>query len=136
MRTQVLRFKALLELQLMRYLINGVVATMVHFGVLQFNLKLLHIPSAGIANFIAAFFGITVSFLGSRYYVFQDHQQTLLTQASKFLALYAIIACFHGLLLYVWSDLWGYDYRIGFLLATALQVSLSYIGNKFLVFKK
>ena len=130
------RLEALPQLQVVRYAINGLVATAVHFGVLQINLKLFGIPSAGLANFIAAFFGIAVSFIGSRYYVFHGHQQPILRQASKFGVLYAAIASLHGLVLYTWTDLQGWDYRVGFFLATALQVSLSYLGNKHMVFKK
>jgi putative flippase GtrA len=130
------RLEALPRLQVVRYAINGLVATAVHFGVLQINLKLLGIPSAGLANFIAAFFGIAVSFIGSRYYVFHGHQQSILQQASKFGLWYGVIACLHGLVLYAWTDLQGWDDRLGFLLATMLQVSLSYWGNKYLVFKK
>lgn len=136
MRAQLLRLETLRRLQVVRYVINGLVATAVHFGVLQINLKLLGVPSAGAANFIAAFFGITASFVGSRYYVFQSHQQPIFGQASKFGVLYAAMACLHGLVLYGWTDLQGWDYRIGFLLATALQVVLSYWGNKLLVFKR
>ncbi|WP_212744069.1 GtrA family protein [Ramlibacter sp. 2FC] len=136
MRAQLFRLEAMRHLQVVRYAINGLVATAVHFGVLQVNLKLLSVPSAGVANFIAAFFGITTSFVGSRYYVFQSHQQPLLGQATKFGVLYAAVACLHGLVLYGWTDLQGWDYRFGFLLATVLQVVLSYWGNKLLVFKK
>jgi len=130
------RLEALRQLQVVRYVINGLAATAVHFVVLQMNLKLLGITSAGLANFIAAFWGIAVSFTGSRLYVFHDHQQPVLQQASKFVLLYALIACLHGLVLYMWADLQGWDYRVGFLLATILQVGLSYWGNKNLVFKK
>ena len=130
------RLEALPQLQVVRYAINGLIATAVHFGVLQINLKLLEIPSAGLANFIAAFVGIAVSFFGSRYYVFHGHQQPFLQQASKFGVLYAAIASLHGLVLYTWTDLQGWDYRVGFLLATAVQISFSYLGNKHLVFKK
>lgn len=136
MRALLLQLEVLHQMQVLRYAINGLVATAVHFGVLQINLKLLGIPSAGLANFIAAFFGIAVSFIGSRYYVFYGHQQPILRQASKFGLLYAVIACLHGLVLYAWTDLQGWDYRVGFLIATVLQVSLSYWGNKHLVFKK
>lgn len=122
--------------RVVRYAVNGLVATAVHFGVLQVNMKLLDMSSGGLANLIAAFFGIAVSFIGSRYYVFQSHQKAILTQASKFGALYAAIACLHGIVLYVWHDLQGWDYRIGFLVATVLQVLLSYWGNKIIVFKK
>ncbi len=59
----------------------------------------------------------------------------MVTQAMKFSGLYGAIAVLHGLVLLIWTDWLGLDYRIGFLIATAIQVSLSYIGNKLLVFK-
>ena len=42
-----------------RYIVNGVFATAVHFAVLTFNLKVLGFASAGLANLVAAVFGIT-----------------------------------------------------------------------------
>lgn len=122
--------------ELARYVVNGLVATAVHFAVLSFSLKVWGLSSAGFANFIAAFFGIATSFVGSRYFVFQKRSESIFSQAIKFAYLYAAIAMLHGLVLYGWTDRWGYDYRLGFLLATLLQVSLSYVGNKTLVFNK
>ena len=121
--------------ELLRYIINGLAATAVHFAVLTFCLKILGIPSAGFSNIIAAMFGISASFLGSRYFVFPKTGESLAAQAIKFSGLYGIIAFIHGLVLFVWTDWIGYDYRMGFLLATAIQVSLSYFGNKFLIFR-
>ena len=122
-------------LQMMRFGINGVVATVVHFLVLVFNLKVLALPSAGLANGIAALFGVSASFIGSRYFVFPATGESILVQAIRFSGLYAAIAILHGLILLVWTDWFGLDYRIGFLVATGLQVSLSYLGNKTLVFQ-
>lgn len=122
--------------QIVRYTINGLLATAVHFAVLSFNLKIIGLPSAGLANFIAAFFGIVISFLGSRYFVFHGQADSMVRQAAKFWVLYAAIAVLHGLVLYFWSDKLHLDYRYGFLLATGLQVVLSYFGNKKLVFNQ
>ena len=121
--------------EILRYALNGLVATAVHFGVLTFNLEVLEIPSAGLSNLIAAVFGIGASFIGSRYFVFPATDASMLGQAIKFSSLYGGIALLHGLVLLAWTDWLGMDYRWGFLLATGLQVVLSYIGNKFLVFK-
>jgi putative flippase GtrA len=123
-------------LQIVCYGINGLVATAVHYGVLTFNLRILHFPSAGLANMFAAIFGIAVSFLGSRYFVFPPTGRSLLYEAVKFSGLYGAIAVLHGLILFVWSDVYPGDFRLGFLLATAMQVALSFFGNKLLVFKK
>ena len=61
--------------------------------------------------------------------------EPIVAEALRFSGLYGAIALLHGAVLLVWSDYFGLDYRAGFLLATVLQVSLSYLGNKFLVFK-
>lgn len=122
--------------ELARYVVNGIAATVVHFGVLTFNLEVLGLRSAGVANGIAAIFGITASFLGNRYFVFPGARAALSTLVLKFGGLYGAIALMHALVLAVWTDWLGLDYRIGFLLATGLQASLSYLGNKFLVFRR
>jgi putative flippase GtrA len=121
--------------ELFRYVVNGLAATLVHYGILVTNLELLRFPSAAAANVVAACFGISASFLGNRYFVFRNSQDPVLRQMARFGALYAAIAVLHGLVLLVWSDLLGFDYRLGFLLATGLQFLLSYLGNKFLVFR-
>lgn len=122
--------------EFVRFVINGIVATCTHFLVLTFCIEVLKIPSAGVANFIAALFGITASFLGSRYFVFRHHTEGIVHQAVRFVGLYASIACLHAGILFVWTDLLGLDYRLGFLGATGVQMALSYFGNRYLVFKK
>lgn len=121
--------------QLLRYLINGLVATAVHYGVLRFNLEVLHMPLAGVANAIAAVFGIAVSFIGSRYFVFRATEKNVVRQGAVFLAVYGLIAALHGLILYVWTDRMGLNYSLGFLLATGMQMTCSFLINKFMVFR-
>lgn len=118
-----------------RYIVNGLVATAVHFAVLTFNLKVLGFASAGFANLIAAVFGIATSFIGSRVYVFHGSAETLLHQISRFILLYVSIALLHGALLYAWTDVMALNYIAGFAVATVMQVIFSYWGNKILVFK-
>ncbi len=120
--------------ELLKYVINGLIATIVHYGVLTFNIKVIGITSVGIANLIAACFGICTSFFGNRYFVFQRNDSEIFSQALKFSYLYGGIALIHGSILLVWSDRFGYDYRVGFLIATFFQFVLSYIGNKKMVF--
>lgn len=121
--------------EILRYAVNGVVATLAHYATLAFNLEVLGLRSAGLANFIAAAIGISVSFIGSRYFVFAGARGSLAAQVVKFGGLYGAIAILHGAVLFAWTDVMALDYRAGFLIATALQVSLSYVGNKRLVFR-
>jgi putative flippase GtrA len=119
-----------------RYLVNGLVATLLHFGVLTLLIEVVRVPSAGVANLIAASVGIGVSFLGSRYFVFRNHSSGVAAQLWRFVAFYALFALIHAGVLYVWTDLFALDFRIGFLLATALQVLMSFSANKLLVFAR
>ena len=119
-----------------RFVVNGLFATAVHFGVLTFCMEVLMMELAAVANFIAAVFGITTSFLGNRYFVFRSHTETLASQAFRFAGVYASIAVLHAGFMFVFADYLGHDFRIGFVIATFLQVALSYFGNRHLVFAK
>lgn len=121
--------------QLVRYVVNGVIATAVHYAALRFCLEVLQMNSAGLANMLAAPVGIATSFLGSRYYVFQRRDTSIVQQAVRFLGLYAAIALLHGALLYAWTDLLQLNYSIGFLIAVGMQVVLGYLAGKYLVFR-
>ncbi len=121
--------------EIFRFVLNGVIATLVHFAILNFNIHILHFKLVGLANFFAAIFGITTSFLGNRFFVFRGHSDGVATQSVKFVVLYAVLAVLHGFVLFVWTDIYHLDFRIGFVIATGLQVIFSYIGNKLLVFK-
>lgn len=122
--------------QFIRHIVNGLFATAVHFGVLSLNLLVLGMESAGLANMIAAVVGAATSFVGSRYFVFQAAAAgSPLRQALSFATLYAVIAVLHGLILYAWTDVNGLDYRVGFVLATGVQVFISYLGNMAWVFR-
>jgi putative flippase GtrA len=117
------------------FALNGLAATGVHYGVLHAGVELLAIYPVGLANFIAAGFGITASFLGNRHVVFRDRANgPLLHHLARFGLLYGVLALASAAVLFLWTDIGGQDYRLGFLLATGLQVVLSYFGNRHLVF--
>jgi putative flippase GtrA len=128
--------RSLLKYQPVRYLINGLAATCVSYGVLTACIHLLHIPSAGVSNFIAAVFGITASFLGSRYFVFPGTTESVWHQLARFWVLYAVLALMQAGVLFVWTDWAKLDYRVGFLIGTFLQMVCSYFGGKHWVFKR
>jgi putative flippase GtrA len=120
---------------LLGYVVNGLIATAVHFAVLWTNINLLGMSSAGAANFLAAIVGISASFAGNRWFVFAAHAQPIFGQATRYLLLYAAVALLHGGVLWLWSDVSHLDYRIGFILATCLQFVLTFLGNRYLVFR-
>jgi putative flippase GtrA len=121
--------------EIVRYALNGAMATAVHYLVLNSLVSAGHIPSAGLANAIAAVCGITASFVGSRYFVFRASHLPLAPQAAKFAGLYGVLVLMHGAALYLLTDIGGIDYRLGFAVALAVQVTATYVGNKRLVFR-
>ena len=121
--------------QTQRYLLNGAVATATHFFVLTTLVTVAELKSYGLANALASIFGIFVSFLGNRFYVFAVSETPLNKQLAKFLILYLATATLHGFVVFIWSDVYALHYQIGFLIATAWQVVLGYAGNKHLVFR-
>ncbi|PNI00921.1 GtrA family protein [Vibrio diazotrophicus] len=125
----------MLKSEFFRYIINGLVATAAHYCTLNINVLLFKFESIGVANLLAACVGITASFIGSRYFVYQEHTNSFVSQLARFSMLYMSIALLHGSFLYIWSDMYHLSYNVGFLIATVFQVLLSYFGNKILVFK-
>lgn len=117
-----------------RYVINGLVATFVNWAVMRLCLDVLNVPWAWLAFWVGALFGITTSFLGSRYFVFKKGDEPIGRQAAKFLATYAAIALLVSGVMAVWSDWLHLDTNVGFVIATGVQVALSYVGNKVWVF--
>lgn len=122
--------------EIIRFGLNGIFATLVHFGVLSFNLNVLKIELAGVANFFAAIFGITFSFFGNRYFVFKGKNGDLVGQSIKFILLYTFVVVLHAAVLYFWTDIFEKPYLFGFLIAVFFQVILSYLGSKYLVFNQ
>lgn len=120
--------------QLLRYLLNGIAATLVHYLILYSCLELFGLRSAGVANVIAAIFGISASFVGNRYFVFPGQKLSFLTQATKFAGLYMFIATINGLILFVWTDALGFAYTPGFLIGVVVQILIGYVGARKHVF--
>jgi putative flippase GtrA len=120
--------------EILRFIANGLFATLIHFAVLVLCIEALTFPSAALANLVGVMAGIAVSFLGSRYFVFRRNTGTMGWQAVNFVVLYVGIAFIHAVILLLWTDILTLDYRVGFVLASGLAAAFSYWGNRTLVF--
>jgi len=117
-----------------RFVANGLFATAVHYAVLTALIEVAHLKYAGVANGIAAIFGITASYLGNKILVFRSkttHARTL----PRFLLVYLLVALLHAGVLAVWTDYAKLPYTVGFLIATAGSLLLTYAFNRAFVFK-
>ena len=120
--------------RIFRFGLNGLFATAVHYAVLAGLVEGAGMASAAVANALAAVCGIAVSYVGNRSFVLRSrapHRQAGL----RFLACYAAVVALHGGAMALWADLGGLDYRIGFLLFTGMAAVLTYLLNRFYVFR-
>ena len=116
------------------FLINGFLATLIHFAAL-----ILFVNSAGLSyglsNFLSFLVGSISSFLGNKFFVFKvKNKFRTSSQFIKFFFLYLALAFEHGVALYWWSDINEYNYIVGFLLITMLNIIISFIFNKYIIF--
>ncbi len=125
---------ALFERQLVRFALNGLAATAVHYAALTFFLEVVHVPSAGISNGIASFFGISASYIGNRVFVFGSKARVSRTLPA-FVAIYAIVAAVHAGFLWIWTDIGQLPYPAGFVIATAISTTITFLASKIFVFK-
>ena len=124
-----------LDLQLVRFVLNGLAATVMHFVVLSLCLEVIGISSAGVSNTLAACSGTVTSFLGNRYFVFEARQAAGLSQFGRFVLLYLSLAVLQGLLLFGWTDVAGLDYRVGFLIGLAIHTVSAFLLGRNWVFR-
>ena len=127
-------YSTIFQYQTARYLVNGIIASLIHYFFLLFCLEVLKINSAGLSNFFSSVFGITSSFLGNRYYVFDNYKTSVLSQLKKFLPLYYILSIVQGGILYFFFFLLNYNYNIGFAICILFQVIIGFLGGKYFVF--
>tara|TARA_B100000767_G_scaffold162202_1_gene152250 strand:- start:9334 stop:9759 length:426 start_codon:yes stop_codon:yes gene_type:complete len=116
------------------FLINGFLATLIHFVALILFVNLAAL-SYGLSNFLSFLVGSVSSFLGNKFVVFKGKNKLRTTsQFIKFFFLYFSLALEHGIALYFWSDINEYNYIVGFLLITMLNIIISFIFNKYIIF--
>ena len=121
--------------QLTRFVINGIVATSTHYLLLVALLELARLPSAALANLVAATAGTGVSFFGNRQFVFRQRGSSVLWDASKFVSVYGVLALYNTAYMFLWADKLALNYHLGFVFCVAIQTCLSFLANRFIVFR-
>ena len=124
----------LLGSRALRFAINGLVATAVNYLVMRLLMHLLGEGHAGVSALVASVVGTIASFLGNRFFVFHSHNP-FWPDLLHFKVLYLALALTQAVFMGWWVDGQGWDHHIGFVLITAINVGLSYVGNRFFVFR-
>jgi putative flippase GtrA len=124
----------LFERQKLRYVLNGVAATLVHYLTLRVLIQLLPGTDVGLCNMGASVAGITASFLGNRHLVFAQTQKWVGKQLAQFLVLYGVLASIQGALMHGLVASWGLNITLAFLICTAFQFVAGFSVNKYFIF--
>jgi putative flippase GtrA len=120
--------------QFFLFIINGTISAGFHFLILVFFVEILNIKNIAVANIIAGFLAIIISYLGNRYFVFKSSENKIYSQVLKFFVTYIIIIFVNTLFLSLLIFFTGLDYRIAFIITSAILAILSFFINKFIVF--
>ena len=120
--------------RVIRFAVNGLVATAIHYIVLVALVEGANVTPIALATIIAANCGIAASYLGNRNFVMRaeiPHREAI----TRFLVCYAAVIGVHGALMALWADWAGLDYNIGFVLFTVVAAGVTYLSNRFYVFR-
>ena len=118
-----------------RFVISGIISTLIHFSFLFIFVEILSIFSVGLSNLIAAFFGISSSFILNNFFVFRKSFKGILKTYLKFVLSNIFVIFATSFLFVIWSDLLSFDYRIGFVLIYGLIAIFNFYFYKNLIFK-
>ena len=122
--------------EIARFGVVGLIATGVHFVTLTMLVEIWQVPPIPISSIVGNAAGISVSFVGNRYFVFQKFGNPISWQAPRFFSLYVFAGFIQFIAMSIFTQVFSLDYRISFLFATFVQILISYIGNKKYVFVK
>jgi len=124
-----------IDIILLKYIFNGLFATIVHYCVFIFSINFFNFQYTATADFIAAFFGISISFLGNKYLVFNMKAKRPFAQYLFFFFFYIFLVLIHSAIIFLMTDILFIHYNMSFLLATFFQFLISFAVNKNLTFK-
>lgn len=121
-------------MQFLRFLIVGITATGAHYAVLKLTISYAQPTYSASANICASIVGISIAFIGNRTFTFRS--SGIVTQEIRaFIILYIVAALVHTGVIFLLADWGSVSVNIAFLVATTVQILLTFLGNKHLVFK-
>ena len=118
---------------LIRFAMNGLVATAVLYIIMLIAIQILHITMYSLAYAFAFMFALSTSFIVNKYLVFKSKQPEGY-QFFKFIILYIVLLLSTSATMWVVTDYVGYHFNVGFTVAVTLQFIGGYLGSRYLIF--
>lgn len=119
--------------QIIRFGGIGVLATLTHFLVLTLSVEALRLVPT-FANGIAFCVAVFVTYFGQSYLVF-DNKEHSLVKSTKFLSSAFLGLGLNMTIMFVTTNFLEWSYILGFFLSTIIVPAVTFVVNKFWVFK-
>ena len=126
------------HIDVVTYLVFGVLTTVVNYLVYLPCLNWLHLP-ASVSNCIAWVVAVVFAFVTNKPFVFQSHDwsmEVVLPELSKFVATRLTSGLLETAILCISVDLLHSNGNIWKLITQVLVIIINYVGSKLLVFRK
>jgi len=121
--------------QFIGYTFFGLIATLVHFICLYSLVDIFHLLTPVKASVVAFLCGATVGFMCNRIFVFKRSNAGF-AALSKYLLLTGFSIINNTILMYIFIDIFIWNYLISQVCATLTIFIINYIVCKFLIFKE
>lgn len=126
------------HIDVVTYLVFGVLTTVVNYLVYLPCLNWLHLP-ASVSNCIAWVVAVVFAYVTNKPFVFQSHDwsiEVVLPELSKFVATRLTSGLLETAILFISVDLLHGNGNIWKLITQVLVIIINYVGSKLLVFRK
>lgn len=117
-----------------RYIISGMFVTVFHLIILNLNVQILKVPSYAISNFIATVASFFFSYSLHRCYTFKSKIK-FFNGLWKFCLLNLFFLFFQTFSMYIFSDIYKFNYNLIFCINVTITIFLGFIFNKSMIFK-
>jgi putative flippase GtrA len=117
-----------------RFVLVGLVATLVHYLVILCLVDLLNLLDPTPATVVGSVFGIATAYVGNYHYVFGVDDNRHDHYVPRFVITYLIVMTIHASVMYLFVELLLLPYELGFITATALSAITTFAANNLVVF--
>ena len=122
------------NLQIIRFVISGLIATLINF--LTYNFVFLFSANLIFASVSGYFFGLIISFVFAKFWVFRNHKERKVVQIFFiFCSIYLFGALGMSLIVIFFNEIFN-NHKIAWFFGTLFAALNNYLGSKFILFER
>ena len=122
------------NLQIIKFVISGLFATLINF--LTYNLVFLFFRNLIFASVSGYFFGLIISFVFAKFWVFQNHTERKVVKSFFiFCTIYLFGALGMSLIVIFFNEIFN-NHKIAWFFGTLFAAFNNYLGSKYILFER